>query len=326
MLKRGVSLYSFQEETFLGKMTLEDCVAFAASIGAKGIEILPEQNLPGYPNITDAQIEEWHGLMDKYGTIPTCADIFLDTKMRKERLMTDDEQVKSIVRDLKIAKRLGAKVVRSLIFVRPDILEKCIPYAEDLDVKIGVEVHAPWYPDNAWIQRTLEIAERKGTKHLGLVMDMGIFTNRYPPVMKNRFLRDGATPHIADFICQQYEDRVWAEYIILEVTGKMKGNVTDVKMAESLRLLTYSNPKRVKDIAPYIFHIHAKFLEMTEDCQDPSIDYETVIPLLLEANYQGYISSEYEGNRWIQDLEPVDSRELVRRQHVMLERIEKSFR
>ena len=37
-VKRGVSLYSFQEEMFLGRMDIEQCVAFAASIGAKGIE------------------------------------------------------------------------------------------------------------------------------------------------------------------------------------------------------------------------------------------------------------------------------------------------
>ena len=39
-IKRGVSLYSFQEEYFLRKMTLEDCIAKAASFGAYGIEII----------------------------------------------------------------------------------------------------------------------------------------------------------------------------------------------------------------------------------------------------------------------------------------------
>ena len=42
-IKRGVSLYSFQEEYFLRKLTLEDCIAKAASFGAYGIEIIGEQ-------------------------------------------------------------------------------------------------------------------------------------------------------------------------------------------------------------------------------------------------------------------------------------------
>ena len=48
-IKRGVSLYSFQEEYFLRTMSLEDCIAAAADIGALGIEIIPEQSIPGYP-------------------------------------------------------------------------------------------------------------------------------------------------------------------------------------------------------------------------------------------------------------------------------------
>ena len=58
-IKRGVSLYSFQEELFLKQMTVEDAVAFAASIGATGIEILPEQNMPSFPNVTDAEVGWW---------------------------------------------------------------------------------------------------------------------------------------------------------------------------------------------------------------------------------------------------------------------------
>jgi hypothetical protein len=46
-----------------------------------------------------------------------------------------------------------------------------------------------------------------------------------------------------------------------------------------------------------------------------------VIPELVKAGWEGTLSSEYEGNRWIQDVSPVDSREQVRRQHVMFERL-----
>ncbi|HZV08610.1 MAG TPA: xylose isomerase, partial [Novosphingobium sp.] len=92
-IKRGVSLYSFQEELFLGKMSVDDVVAFATSIGAPGIEILPEQNMPTFPNITDAQVGEWHEMLERHGAHFTCYDMFLDTKLRKDRLMSDEEQV-----------------------------------------------------------------------------------------------------------------------------------------------------------------------------------------------------------------------------------------
>lgn len=320
-IKRGVSLYSFQEEMFLGQMSVEDCVAFAASIGARGIEILPEQNMPNFPDIDDREVGWWLELMAKHGTQLTCYDMFLDTKRRKDRLMTDEEQVESIRRDLVLCNRLGIRNMRVLVFVRPDILERCVPYAEDLDVHMGVEVHAPWHMEHAWILRTVEVADRLGTRHLGLLPDMGIFMKHFPPVYRDRFIRQGARPEVAQFIIDQHEQKIMAEYTIYEVAVNMKGNPAEVRMAELLRHQPYANPKRIRDYIPYFRHIQAKFYEMTEDCRDPSHAYDEVIRELVAGGWDGYLSSEYEGNRWIQDVQPVDSREQVRRQHVMFERL-----
>jgi sugar phosphate isomerase/epimerase len=320
-IQRGISLYSFQEEMFLGRMSVEDVVAFGASIGAKGIEILPEQNMPTFPNITDQQIGEWQDMLARHGAHFTCYDMFLDTKRRKDRLMSDEEQVESIHRDLVLCNRLGIKNMRILIFVRPDILEKCVPMAEKLDVHMGVEVHAPWYLDHAWILRTIEVADRLKTKHLGILPDMGIFMKHYPPAFRARFERQGARPEVTQFIVDQHEQKVMCEYTIYEVAVKMQGNKAEVAMAETLRHAPFANPKRIGDFAPYFRHIQAKFYEMNEDYTDPALAYDEVIPELVKAGWEGTLSSEYEGNRWIQDVHEVDSREQVRRQHGMFERL-----
>ncbi len=72
---------------------------------------------------------------------------------------------------------------------------------------------------------------------------------------------------------------------------------------------------------PCIFHIHAKFYEMLDDGREYSIPYEKIVPVLIEGGYDGYLSSEYEGNRHIQDALEVDSIEQVRRQHAMFRRL-----
>ena len=60
---------------------------------------------------------------------------------------------------------------------------------------------------------------------------------------------------------------------------------------------------------------------MLDDGTEYSIPYDKIVAALKAGNYQGYLSSEYEGNRHIQDAFPVDSVEQVRRQHAMLERL-----
>ena len=62
---RSVSLYSYQEEFFFGRLTLEGMIAEAAKTGARGIEFLAEQYAPDeYADPSDLFINEWNEWMD----------------------------------------------------------------------------------------------------------------------------------------------------------------------------------------------------------------------------------------------------------------------
>ena len=319
-IKRSVSLYSFQEEYFTRKFSLEDCISKSASVGAKGIEVLGEQMFPGFPHLSDSFVGQWHGWMAKYGTTPVCHDMFLDTKKFKNRLLTQDEEVESVVRDLKFASRLGFTVMRVIVSASPETMERCIPYAEQCGVRMAIEVHAPWSLDHPWIQRHLEVAERTGTKFYGVLPDCGIFTSRMPRVQRDRYVRNGVRPHMADSITSQYEKRVLAEYIVGNVR-EMGGTPIEIQMAEQTRHQVWSSPRRLLEYMPYIFHIHGKFYEMIDEHTEYSIPYAEVIAALKKGGYDGYISSEYEGNRHIEDVHPVESLEQVRRHQAMLKEL-----
>ncbi len=319
-IKRGVSLYSYQEEYFLRKMTLEDCIAVSAKMGAFGIESIAEQMMPGFPRLSDAFYEQWHGWMGKYGTTPTCHDMFLDTKKYKGRLLTDEEMLASVVRDLKHANRLGCTVMRCIVNTPPEIMAKAAPYAERYNVRMGLEIHAPFNFEHEWIQRHLETYQKVGSPHLGIIPDMGIFEKRFPRVRSDRYIRRGAHPHIVQYISDVYARHEDSKSLLDEV--KMMGaNEIDLAMANDTLHMTYVNPRQLLDYMPVIFHIHAKFNEMLEDYTEYSIPYNDVVPVLIEGGYSGYLSSEYEGNRHIQDAFEVDSVEQVRRHQVMLSRL-----
>ncbi len=51
------------------------------------------------------------------------------------------------------------------------------------------------------------------------------------------------------------------------------------------------------DLMPYIFHIHFKLFEMVED-GEYSMDYKGLLKYLHDHDYDGYVATEYEGNRW----------------------------
>ncbi len=318
-IKRGVSLYSYQNETFQERMTLEDCIRTSAELGAHGIEIIGEQTFWGWPEVgvEEAAIENWHRLIAKYGCTPVSHDFMLDYKRYKGRLMPFDEQVASVKNDIDFGARLGMKYIRSLVSVAPEVLVEAAPYAEEKDIKILIEVHAPLHFDHPWIIRHAEAFEKSGSDALGFLPDMGMFLHRFPRVWKEKFMRVGVPQNIADYIEKAYEDRVLSEYVILDVQ-QMGGTGPAIAMAETLRHNGAFEPKRMLDYMGRIHNVHGKFYEMTEDYLEPSIPYDEIVAVLQKGGYDGYICSEYEGNRWIEDAEEPDSVEQVRRQQVML--------
>ena len=96
---------------------------------------------------------------------------------------------------------------------------------------------------------------------------------------------------------------------------------------------TSEMPARIEDlysIAPYIYCIHGKFYEMTEiegnpgHYEEASINYADIIKVLKNIGYDGYINSEYEGQRSSQDIGAdnlANEIEEVRRHHEMLKRL-----
>ena len=276
--------------------------------------------MPGFPNLSDAFYAQWHGWMEKYGATPTCHDMFLDTKKFKERLMTDEEMLASVIRDLKHANRLGCTVIRCIVNTPPEIMAKAAPYAEQYNVRMGLEIHAPFNFEHEWIQRHLETYAKVGSPYLGIIPDMGIFEKRFPRVRSDRYIRRGAHPHIVQYISEVYARHDGAPGLVDEVK-KMGGNELDLAMANDIQHMTYVDPRRLLEFMPIIFHIHGKFYEMLEDYTEYSISYAEIIPVLVEGGYSGYLSSEYEGNRHIQDAYEVDSVEQVRRQQVMFSRL-----
>lgn len=321
-IKRGVSLYSFQNETFQQKMSLEDCIRTCAGMGAHGIEIIGEQTFWGWPEVgvDDADIENWHKLIKKYDCVPVSHDFMLDYKRYKGREMPFEEQVASVKNDIDFGARLGMKYIRALVSIAPEVLVAAAPYAEEKSIKILIEVHAPLHFDHPWIIRHAEAFEKSGSDALGFLPDMGMFLHKFPHVWKEKFLRIGVPKKIADYVEKAYEDRVLSEYVILNVR-EMGGEGPAIAMAETLRHNAAFEPKRMLDYMDRIHNIHGKFYEMTEDYVEPSIPYDEIVRVLIKGGYRGYICSEYEGNRWIEDAEEPDSVEQVRRQQEMLKRL-----
>ena len=183
----GVTLYSYTGD-FATTMTLEDCVADAVDAGATGIEILGETHVPAYPYPTDSWVEHWHELMARYGTEATCFGSWIDSRLRKGSSLSMQESLDFLERDMTIASRLGFKFIRPKLGVvtadlEPEpvwreVMERALPYAEKLNIKIAPEIHAPTPLKSKTVDDYLDLITKTGTKHFGMVIDTSIFKDR----------------------------------------------------------------------------------------------------------------------------------------------------
>lgn len=320
-IKRSVSLYSYQDEFYTGKMTLEDCIREAAAAGATGIEFLPEQMLPTFPDISDEFVEQWHGWMKKYNVKPIAYDAFLDDKLFANRILTTTESVEMMKRDLKIANRLGFKILRTLVSTPLEVVKQSLTYAEEMNVVIALEVHAPFTFGTPWFEERLAYIKESGTQWFAIMPDFGIFTKRIGSIFQDRYIRDGATPEIVQFISDNYESGISPHDTFEKVSQNPESNEQDIAFAEFCRHVVYTDPKIIAENIDYVAHIHGKFYDITEELEETSIPYAEIVQVLKDAGYDGYISSEYEGNRHIQDDMEVDSVTQVKRHQALLQNV-----
>jgi hypothetical protein len=75
------------------------------------------------------------------------------------------------------------------------------------------------------------------------------------------------------------------------------------------------------DVLPYVGFIQAKFFDIDDDLVDPQIPWVEVIQTLVSHGYEGWLSSEYEGERTV-----YRGQEQVRRHHALLRSIERAIR
>ena len=350
-IKRGVSFYSYQQAQFFRRMNWKDMVReLHDNLKCDGVEIIDEATIPHYPFPSQEFIYDWNSYLARYDMKAVTKDIYLDVHQFRDHVMTHKEAAERLKYDIKLAAEMGFENVRCLILVPTDVIEMALPTAEKYNVRIGKEIHAPW-PINAkkisggvvdpivkmtadFCGEIIELADRTGSKHVGLVPDFGIFQHAPSEVSVAYRKRNSNCPEAIDFIVEESVNYEKADDLFRVVMEKYPGLKLHPMEMQMLALHeSPADPEDLRPIVPYILSIHGKFYNMTEipgepgHYEDKCINYADPIRILNEEGYQGYIDSEYEGQRDQQDRGEeflADEVDQVRRHHEMLERLIKS--
>ena len=344
-IKRSVSLYSYQEGYFTGKLDLEGCIREVSKTGATGIELLAEEMIDEFPVITPDFKAKWFDWMQKYGTEPVCMDAFLENHIYDNRTCTLREQVDNMRRDLEIARTLGFKIIRTLVSTPMDVIEASLKIAEDNDVKIGIEVHSPFSLNSGWSEGYMEMIRRTGTKYFGFIPDFGIFCRKIPTELTNQALRRGAHPECIEITQKFFKQRVENGFVkirydknlgaanmdyrmangqgeLMDAIKAAGGNDADFAYAGASYTYSWNDPQDIIDNIDYIYHTHGKCYYIDENYDETCIPMQQVIDAYKKAGYHGYISTEWEGFEHVDDASDMCVEQVRRHQECLCRCIE----
>ena len=253
--KRGVSLYSYTG-VYGVTMTMEDCFIDMNDMEAEGIEILGSGHIPNYPNPSEEWVDWWFSMMNKYNIVPGEYGHWVDSRRQAGRTLTSKESFDIIVRDIKLAHRLGFKVGRTKLGVIDDTLtpvenwkefiKMALPVAEENDYVMCPEIHMPTVLKSKMVDDYVDFIVKTGTKNFGLNIDFGVFNTEAPNF-----------PGLDQFKA--------------------------------------SKPEEIIPLLPYVHACHAKFGNMSDDLLETTHPYPEIIKILVDHKWEGYLLSEYEG-------------------------------
>lgn len=312
-IKSCVSLYSLQDEYLNHRMTLNEIIHYVKDCGAQGIEILPDQMLKGAPDLSDETLASWNKIIKEIGITPVCADVFLNTNLYKNRTLTKKECIDLLIKEIIQANKLGIHLIRLVSMIPYWVIEPLLPYCEKYDVTIALEIHAGMAFDEKETQKYLAEMKRVNSKYVGIVVDTGIFCRKFPRVVKEYESINGTKPEIFAYMDKLFERGTDYHREIAKAAQEGSFSPMGFPMPEEVKKLItneheamfillcdgYENYQYscLDEYIPFIKHFHFKFFEMTED-GEYSMDYKGLLEYLHSKDWSGYVSSEYEGNRW----------------------------
>ncbi|MBN9605342.1 MAG: sugar phosphate isomerase/epimerase [Actinomycetales bacterium] len=318
----GLTLYSASVEFRSGWYDLDGLLDRVAELGiGPGIEIVASQMLPQYPLVDDGFERTWRAAFDRHGFDASSFGANLDMGRRRDRDMTPDEEFEFSELLFRGAKRLGFPLVR-IQSAKPELLRRLLPIAEELDLKLAYEIHAPMGPNAPEILAVREVYSELDSPLLGFVADFSSTMHAMSPTLLRAVRRAGLDDEAVARL-----QAIWATDAPMrerqeEFIGYLRGRDFDPGRLGSFAHLAFNmhghvDPHEWADIMPQILHVHAKFYDIDPSGQEPAIDYPEHVRVFVENGYRGYWSSEWEGHAFAEAGE-VDPLLLVRRQHDLI--------
>jgi hypothetical protein len=302
-IELGATLYAFTNEYITRRYSFADLLREVAARGlGPAIEVVGFQSFRSFPDVSDAEADAFRALVAELGLKPTSLGINSDRFMKPGEPVSDADLLEYHKRQMRSAVKLGFPILRYQFSTPPAMAGDLAPYAEDLGLKMGLEVHAPAHAHHPLVLAYREVYERVNSPALGWIPDFGGTASRIPPSLLNAARARGAAESLIDLV-----QEIWPQPgPSHEKAGRLRdialkdGHAPDHIQAVSLAFFILSNgdPKTWAELADRSIHIHGKFYGVDDQGREEAVDYETILPIFRDSGFSGTLVAEWEGHAY----------------------------
>ncbi|MFT4081669.1 MAG: TIM barrel protein [Nocardioides sp.] len=309
---QGVTLYSFTRFFHSRGMSFTELVREVARRGlGPTLEIVGFQAIKGFPEVSEEFEREFRSVIDETGLVPSSFGANADAGLRRDRMLTSDELVEYMERQIAAARRLGFPIVRVQYGLTPDDMERLLPVAERHDVTLGMEIHAHHTPGHPTFQALLERFSALGSPRLGFIPDWGATMTGVPPTLLRAWRAKGMSEPLiaaleefsADLIARGAPRSDEEQGARMEQAFALAHSFGEQRLAievgvDLAGLFGRGRVEEWAEVMPWVVHTHGKFYEIDADGEEPSVPIPEIMALYVEHGYDRTISSEWEGFHW----------------------------
>lgn len=300
----GATLYAFTNEYLNREYDFEGLLREIArrNLGP-GIEVIGFQSIRGFPEVSDAFAERFAELVDELGLEPRSLAINSDRFLKPGQPISDAALIDYHKRQLRSTAKLKFPLVRYQFATPPHIVRELAPFAEDLNVKMGLEVHAPAHANHPMVMAYREVYDALQSPALGWIPDFGGTAWRLPPSFIDAARRRGVPEGLISLL-----NKIWPEPgAPHERAGRLREYaLKDGYSPEHIQIvsliffiLSNEDPKSWADLVDRTIHVHGKFYGVDDDGREEAIDYETILPIFRDGGFAGTIVAEWEGHAYL---------------------------
>jgi len=312
----AVTMFSFTNDLLDGHTSALELIDQVLTSGVtKRIEVDGPMHFRNFPLPEAKEISDLKALLAKHQAGISLIGGAADRAVSATRLVTSAEVVESVKHQLALSAYLGAFGLRMMVGgLSLEELREIAPTAEALNVKILFELHGVMSADSAIARECLQLVKDVDSSHVRLMFDSSLFMTRFPEVLRNALKQVGISN------VEEMADK-WANSSLEDFRGWLMPQLDQLspRFRAFLPTLTsrvgHSKPSDYDDYIPYVESVHVKFWDLQEDMQ-PTTD---LIKYLLDADYTGYLTSEWGGHEWV-SLKQASSLETTKSHRELVER------